>query len=868
VVALTPQRERARDQRRAALMRSPWLKGLDHVAVAGEPRTLVQPDGGEAQRWTVRLDFVPAAPGSGKEALPERLAPRQVRLSVDGGSDPRLSVESVAPGPEPHQMTAVLRASERLAADVHDAPVYELELIDVPDLDPRFRSAPLRLDPGDPHTWQLPRFDGTEAAPRHGISDYLAKDYESFRRLLLERMAFHVPAWHERNPSDIGVTLVEVLAYAADYLSYQQDAVASEAYLGTARRRISVRRHARLLDFRLQEGTNARAWVQIELRSPPPDAADPGAPPAVLPARTRLLTTAERRPGVVAPGSLDHEQMLEEGALVFETLHDAPLHPGHAGFEVYTWGAADFTLERGATSAALAGHWPHLAAGDVLVIEKREGVARSAPADSRAPRSLAEARALAERAAAAVPDPRARTAVRLSQPPRLGHDPLTGVAYTEVRWFDEDALSADFPVSRAEGAMRRQSLTRLRGNVVLADHGRAVEELLPPVPAAGGYAPVLSTTELSWRVPFDPVAARGVPAIHALDQPLREALPEVELVEIPGHAAPESLTEARQRVQPWLPRWRPRFDLLGSSRFAREFVVETDERGRPHLRFGDGGSGRRPRPGSWFLARYRVGGGPRGNVGSQAIRHVVLDPALGHRLAAAGAAVEGARNHLPAAGGSHPVSAEYARIYAPDRIHTSGFQERCVTEQDSARLARDHPEVRRAVARHRWDGGGRSVELYVQRQGGLPLDAAFEARLRDWLRDKLLAGWDLALRPPRWVPLDVEVAVWIDPGEQVERIYRRFAEDRTGAGGGPIFDPDLFDFGQPVYLSRITSALLAVPGVRDVRVDAFHRWGRPPAGEREAGYVPIGPLEMPRLDNDPDAPQRGTFRIRFEEDGR
>jgi predicted phage baseplate assembly protein len=263
-----------------------------------------------------------------------------------------------------------------------------------------------------------------------------------------------------------------------------------------------------------------------------------------------------------------------------------------------------------------------------------------------------------------------------------------------------------------------------------------------------------------------------------------------------------------------------------------------------------------------------VGGGPRGNVGSQAIRHVVLDPGLGRRLAAAGAAVEGARNHLPAAGGSHPVSAEYASVYAPDRIHTSSFQERCVTEQDSARLARDHPEVRRAVARHLWDGGGRCVELYVQRQGGLPHDAAFEARLRDWLRDKLLAGWDLALRPPRYVPLDVEVAVWIDPGERVERIYRRFAEDRAGTGGGPIFDPDLFDFGQPVYLSRITSALLAVPGVRDVRVDAFHRWGRPPAGEREAGYVPIGPLEMPRLDNDPDAPQRGTFRIRFEEDER
>ena len=36
-----------------------------------------------------------------------------------------------------------------------------------------------------------------------------------------------------------------VFAYTADYLSYYQDAVATEAYLDTARQRISVRRHVR-----------------------------------------------------------------------------------------------------------------------------------------------------------------------------------------------------------------------------------------------------------------------------------------------------------------------------------------------------------------------------------------------------------------------------------------------------------------------------------------------------------------------------------------------------------------------------------------------------------------------------------------------
>ncbi|HEX8928764.1 MAG TPA: putative baseplate assembly protein, partial [Actinomycetota bacterium] len=81
--------------------------------------------------------------------------------------------------------------------------------------------------------------------------DYLAKDYESFRGLMLDRLATTLPGWTERNPADLQVALVELLAYAADRLSYFQDAVATEAYLGTARRRVSVRRHARLLDYRM-----------------------------------------------------------------------------------------------------------------------------------------------------------------------------------------------------------------------------------------------------------------------------------------------------------------------------------------------------------------------------------------------------------------------------------------------------------------------------------------------------------------------------------------------------------------------------------------------------------------------------------------
>src|SRR5579875_3863179 len=100
------------------------------------------------------------------------------------------------------------------------------------------------------------------------VIDYLSKDYASFRRMMLDHLAQRVPTWQEPSEADLGNVLVEVLAYAADYLSYYQDAVATEAYLGTARRRESLRRHARLLDYPAHDGCTARVWLHIAVNAP------------------------------------------------------------------------------------------------------------------------------------------------------------------------------------------------------------------------------------------------------------------------------------------------------------------------------------------------------------------------------------------------------------------------------------------------------------------------------------------------------------------------------------------------------------------------------------------------------------------------
>ena len=190
--------------------------------------------------------------------------------------------------------------------------------------------------------------------------DYLAKDYAGFRRLMLDRLSLLTPSWTERSAADAGMALVELLAFAADTLSYRQDIVANEAYLNTARQRISVRRHARLVDYFLHEGCNARAFVHFALDTP-------GAT-FTLPANTKLFTQV---PGVdaavIVEGTEQERAARNAGVLVFETVHSRELRESLNKLDFYTWGDEECCLPRGATTATLAGHAEGLSPGDFLV---------------------------------------------------------------------------------------------------------------------------------------------------------------------------------------------------------------------------------------------------------------------------------------------------------------------------------------------------------------------------------------------------------------------------------------------------------------------------------------------------------------------
>lgn len=675
-----------------------------------------------------------------------------------------------------------------------------------------------------------------EARPAPEIN-YLAKDYASFRQGLFDRMALTLPDWRERNPADLGVTLVELLAYVGDQLSYQQDAVATEAYLDTARRRVSLRRHARLVDYFVHEGASARVWIQFT------SAADG----VVVPAGTAVFSRLDTRvPARIPQASHALDEALQQRPTIFETLHDATLFAAHNAMPFYTWGDRECCLPKGATRATLAGHYPNLVAGSVLIFEEARGPLTGELADADRARRHA-LRLTAVRAFDTADGPLT--------------DPLTGQPVTAIEWTPEDALPFPFCLSgftdEEHGAEFRDDLSVARGNVVLADHGWAVRDeplgtvpsptvLLPPEPGADRchrspprfapprFRPTLGAGPLTHAVPHDP----ALPASASLRVRPADTLPAVHLQSTLG---PDATV------------WQPQRDLLGSAPDAAEFVAETEADGTAYLRFGDDEHGRRPAPGTAFAATYRVGCGAAGNVGAETLAHVVSDEP----------AITGVRNPLPAAGGTDPETAAEVRRNAPVAFRT---QRRAVTEADYAHVAETQDaRVQRAAATLRWTGSWHTVFITADRFDGLPLTEAFEGVLRGEIEPFRLAGHDLEVDTPRYVSLELTLFVCVRPGylrsDVRAALLDVFRSDTLPNGSRGVFHPDRFTFAQTVYLSPFVAAAQAVAGVASVEVKTFQRQGRPETSGLADGFLKLNRLEIARLDNDPNFLERGLFTL-------
>ena len=279
--------------RRALVLQSPNLNGIDYLEVS-------KGDDGCGKQLLITML---------KDARNLTLGPSQVQIT-GGTATSQVTAGSVSVGTAaaPKVVTAQLNQSG-------DFSTYTLSLVanpstsDPPEgFDPQLSTVTFSFKAGCPTVADCLPCDccPPDSTPEPDIN-YLAKDFGGFRQVMLDRMAVLAPEWKETHASDMGIALVEILAYAADHLSYQQDAVGTEAYLGTARSRISLRRLAKLVDYQLNEGSNARTWVYLKTaqdgvsRFPPGLWFFPGFrdfPPAFAPNTTQAATSLEQPPGI------------------------------------------------------------------------------------------------------------------------------------------------------------------------------------------------------------------------------------------------------------------------------------------------------------------------------------------------------------------------------------------------------------------------------------------------------------------------------------------------------------------------------------------------------------------------------------------
>ena len=672
--------------------------------------------------------------------------------------------------------------------------------------------------------------------------DYLARDYGTFRRLMLDRMAHQVTEWQPGSVADGGIALIELLAYVGDQLAYRQDAIATEAYLGTARRRISARRHATLVDYEMHDGCNARTFVHLEL-----DAAV--AALDVPAAGTQFLTRCDRTDIGIAPGSQELADALRQRPIVFEPMQAVTLFAAHNRLTFHTWSDADCCLPQGATRATLAGDhadlWDDEAdAGRWLLLEEVRG-----------PRTGTESDA----------DPLHRQVVKLTRV-TVTEDPVPNppVAVTEIEWGAADALTFPLCISSSrttpEGTEFFSNVSVARGNLVPADHGRTLQteadpELLGTVPPGrvltlantGGHCADAPRREVPARfrpqLAEGPVTQRAAPDFTSAAAALRST---------PVNAVPALLVTGTFAPQP-AEIWEAKRALLNSEANARHFVVEVEADGRASLRFGDGRYGERPADGTVFTAIYRVGNGTAGNAGAEALAHIVgLDVD----------AIVRVRNPLAADFGVEPESIETVRRRAPEAFRR---QERAVTPADYEEVTERLDGIERAAARMRWTGSWHTMFVTVDRSGGAPLDATLRDELTRHIDGFRMAGHDLEFEEPVRVSLELALHVCVKGdyfrSDVKQSLLDLFSSGIRTNGQRGIFHPDNFSFGTTVYLSPLLAAAHEVPGVASVSATVFARQGADDTTALEDGRLVLGSREIARLDNDPNFPEHGVLTL-------
>ena len=708
-----------------------------------------------------------------------------------------------------------------------DFSTYRLTILST-KLDPFFDSAPFSFKANCATTLDCatPAPSCPPSADEQVPIDYLAKDFGSFRQALSEFSVLRYPAWMERSEADVGVMLMEALAAMADELSYYQDRVRAESTIQTATQRLSVIRHARLVDYEPAPATTATTCLQLDVSS-----SGTGSWTIDTPLLCRALG---------ADGSIiDFEIEDPAAGLATPSSITVDARWNRASLSPYYWDDSQRCLLAGSTDFYLAGQDLGLSSGQQLLLDS--------PAATRA-------------------DPPVRELVTVSSvhetadqviwtPPKLAHPGLPH--------------GADHRGPRSGRHLRRRE--HRPGRPGAAPERDVRDPGGTPVPVTPPPAPVVVRVGANWT-PADPLPdyryclASG--PLGWIARPYQDndtsvaALPEIVVSEIlpAGGTAPWAFGRwllgagAADKVFTLTPElYSPVLTSNGTTWF------DYDGDGGTTIRFGDGTFGASPLPGTVFSVLYRVGGGSAGNVPADTI--VTAAPGQ-----AQGSIIRACTNPFPATGGTDAETIAQVRSRAPQQFRAEPL--RVVQAGDYVAAAQSLPWVQQAGTTFRWTGSWLTVLTSVDPAGSEEPTIAQLESLTELLDQRRLAGYESYVLPPRYVSVDLRITVCGQPtcfgGDVQAAVLARLQPGRLPSGAAGFFDHSRWSFGEPLESSALLAAIQSCAGVAGVYQVTYRQRGVQLDWAPLPDTLTFAADQILRVDNDPSRPEAGSLQVTVE----
>jgi hypothetical protein len=515
-----------------------------------------------------------------------------------------------------------------------------------------------------------------------------------------------------------------------------------------------------------------------------------------------------------------------DSVIVFETFGDATLNSEQNSMRLFDWGNAGCFLPSTALNATLAGKFDSLNAGDFFLFDDHQGH-RDIVRLSTAPQVVSVTQGISQPVG--------------SPPP--GSPPNSFA--TIVTWSAATPLQNCYPVAS----------TTVSGNLVFATHGETVP--LETLIAVSAQSEVRQRFKLS-QAPLAYLDAQTV----KLGTSTPSASPEPSST--PAARSVSTLQVLVNGIS-----WKEQFSLLTSLPDSQVFRVEIDDDGEATVVFGDGAFGQALPQKPTVTATYRVGGGQIGNLGADTL--TVIHP----NFPMPGLSVT---NPVPALGGRNPESRDHARHVGPPlsqqplmAVSAADYQAAAASFVDS----NGRQPIQRAQASFRWTGSWLTVTLAIDPAGGEGLTPILRQGLLNHLEDKRLAGYDLEITGPIYLPIDLELQFSTVPGFQpsvvLQTVLSALSNGLLPGGTKGFFHPDNFTFGQRVQVSKIYAVVVSVPGVQSAQITRLARLHTARPDEETSanlaqGFLAVGPDQIARLDNDRNFPENGSLAVQPKQD--